>query len=108
MSELIPRLDSLCYRNGFSRIPASFAVTYVKLHDEDWRAAQNHWERVVARVLDTDVVDPEADGKAAMSQAVGAAAILLDRIATRHGRCPLCVRSPVLAAPPQRPERGRA
>jgi hypothetical protein len=109
MSELIPRLDGLCFaKNGFSGVPEGFAVTYIKLHEEDWRAAQNHWELVVARVLDTDAVAPEADGRAAMSMAVSAAAILLDRIATGHGRCPICARSSASQAPPQRPERRRA
>jgi hypothetical protein len=54
-----------------------------------WRAAQAHWEIVVARVLDTDIVAPTSSGDAAIRRAVRASALLLEKLA-RQGRCPIC------------------
>jgi len=99
--ELIPRLDTLCFGGNKYQIPPDFAVAFVKIHGSDdsgWRAAQQHWERVVERVFDTDAVAPDASGERAMAQAVVAAAELLNRLAQRD-RCPLC---PASTPPPPR------
>jgi hypothetical protein len=71
-------------RVGFAAVQVSAADP-----DADWRAAQAHWEVVVARVLDTDIVKPNVSGEVAIRRAVRASALLLDKMA-RQGRCPIC------------------
>lgn len=95
MPSLIPHLKDLCYiKNRFDVRPA-FAEGFVKIHqiservDGPWRTAQEHWERVVERVLETDAVAHDADGDEAICQAVVAAAELLGQFLDR-GRCPVC------------------
>ncbi|MFU8875516.1 DUF6313 family protein [Micromonospora sp. SL4-19] len=92
MGELIPHLRDLCFSRNGHQVPEGFAHAFVKLHGEDWRAAQRHWEQIVELVLDTDAVDPESSGARAIRQAVTAAALLLDRTDLRN-RCPLCIKS---------------
>jgi hypothetical protein len=90
MTELIPHLKDLREASGF-RVPETFVKSYLQLHRNDWRAAQSHWEAVVGRVLDTDAVDQAANGIRAIRQAVTAAYVVLEAMATRD-RCPLCPR----------------
>jgi hypothetical protein len=98
VTELIPLLRDLCFRkNKFPGVPEGFARSFISVHAEDWRIAQDHWERIVERVLDTDAVAPEADGEEAVRQAVAAAAELLARLA-EGGRCPACPRLSVVVA----------
>jgi hypothetical protein len=92
MAELIPHLRDLCFSKNGHRVPDGFAGGFVKLHAEDWRRAQAHWEQIVEQVLNTDAVDPEADGRRAMHQAVKAAADLLDSTDLKR-RCPMCALS---------------
>jgi hypothetical protein len=104
--------------DGWAGVPVEFVPTFVSLHhgragdggparngrasftgaqvrlpagnsDADWRAAQAHWEVVVARVLDTDIVKPNVSGEVAIRRAVRASALLLNKMA-RQGRCPIC------------------
>ncbi|MDX6740182.1 DUF6313 family protein [Actinocorallia sp. A-T 12471] len=90
MSNLIPRLSDLLFRHcGFS-VPQGFAESYVKLHDSDWYRAQDHWERVVVRVLNSTAVPESADDEQAMRIAVTAAATGLHNSPLRT-RCSLCV-----------------
>jgi hypothetical protein len=113
MSDLIPLLWEM---NGESGVPVEFVPAFVKIHngqssngraalsgaqiqarsqksddDAPWRTAQSHWEVVVARVLDTDVVKPNDSGDVAIRRAVRASALLLNKLA-RQGRCPICPR----------------
>jgi hypothetical protein len=86
---LIPHLRDLCYRqNGYGSDPA-FAEAFVKAHDNDWREAQDHWERIVEKVLNTDAVDVMASGREAIAQAVTFAAIVLGTTDLKSV-CPLC------------------
>lgn len=118
MSELIPLLWDLATeapRNGSRRgfasvtpvsgppvsgwpgVPSEFVPAFVEIHhgkptvirDDGWRTAQAHWEVVVARVLETDIVKPNVSGELAIRRAVRASALLLNKMA-RHGRCPIC------------------
>lgn len=89
MSELIPQLRDLCVTRCGYNIPIIFGEAYVRLHGGNWDRAQEHWEDVVARVLNTDAVEQNASGRRAMKQAVEAAAYLLIGPAY-HDRCPLC------------------
>lgn len=88
----IPHLRDLCFtKNGFDVDPA-FAEGFVKLHEDDWLLAQDHWERAVQRILNTDAVGVNVSGKRAIEQAVCAAGLVLVR--TLQGRCPFCTRAP--------------
>ncbi|GAA0266842.1 DUF6313 family protein [Cryptosporangium japonicum] len=100
MSELIPLLAELAgtegtrrgfvpVPNGWPGVPTEFVPTFVAIHAVGWRAAQAHWEIVVARVLDTDIVKPNVSGELAIRRAVRASALLLNKMA-RQGRCPIC------------------
>ena len=87
--------------SGWPGVPVEFVPAYVKIHhgthdappapgrDSGWRTAQAHWEVVVARVLDTDIVKPNVSGELAIRRAVRASALLLNKMA-RQGRCPIC------------------
>ncbi|TQS44172.1 hypothetical protein [Cryptosporangium phraense] len=105
MSELIPLLWELVEQQangnrrgmvaalpppvaGWPGVPQDFVPSYVGLHNGT-RTAQAHWEIVVARVLDTDIVSPNVSGELAIRRAVRASALLLNKMA-RHGRCPIC------------------
>jgi tetratricopeptide (TPR) repeat protein len=66
---------------------------FVKLHSNDWRLAQAHWEEIVERVLNSDAIESWATGERAVQQAVGAAVRLLVGPDLR-GRCPVCRRPP--------------
>ena len=92
MSDLIPHLSHLLEEADGWRGHADFARLYLKLHGERWDVAEQHWEIVVERVLNTDAVDAHASGRAAMGQAVRASVILLERLRA-HGRCPICRRT---------------
>ena len=100
MSELIPLLAELAGTEGTRRsfvpvpdgwpgVPSEFVPTFVSLHEVGWRTAQAHWEIVVARVLDTDIVKPNVSGELAIRRAVRASALLLNKMASQ-GRCPIC------------------
>jgi lysophospholipase L1-like esterase len=89
MITTIPRLSDLIYTRNPYGIAGAIAVRFVKLHEEDWQLAQAHWNEIVARVLNTDAVHPNASGATAMYQAVTATARLLDRTDLRD-RCPRC------------------
>jgi len=107
MSELIPLLTELSGSegttvrarrsfvpapppaSGWPGVPSEFVPTFVSLHEVGWRTAQAHWEIVVARVLDTDIVKPNVSGELAIRRAVRASALLLNKMA-RQGRCPIC------------------
>lgn len=98
MTDLIPLLVAYLEAEqeaGTTRVVAAgtvstdFVRAFVALHDDDWRRAQAHWERVVERVLDTDAVDPRARGRVAIRQAVAATVLLLGR-PDLTGRCPVC------------------
>lgn len=89
MNELIPPLRDLCFaRNGYA-VPAEFAVSYVRLHDDKWTEAEEHWERLVTQLLDSTAVRPRASPREAMRQAVTAAKVLLYETPLRD-RCPYC------------------
>lgn len=94
--------------SGWPGVPTEFVPTFVEIHsgsdaappiairslrngdgDLGWRTAQAHWEVVVARVLDTDIVKPNVSGELAIRRAVRASALLLNKMA-RQGRCPIC------------------
>ena len=75
--------------DGRSGIRDGAAPDRAAPHDGGWRTAQAHWEVVVARVLDTDVVNPNVSGELAIRRAVRASALLLNKMA-RSGRCPIC------------------
>ncbi|GAA3390111.1 hypothetical protein [Cryptosporangium minutisporangium] len=94
--------------SGWPGVPTEFVPTFVKIHhgsdtappvavrsarngdgDLGWRTAQAHWEVVVSRVLDTDIVKPNVSGELAIRRAVRASALLLNKMA-RQGRCPIC------------------
>lgn len=98
MPKLIPHLKDL-HSIGEFTVPATFVEMYVNLHHESgqggapWRTAQQHWERVVERVLLTDAVAPDADGDVAIDQAVTAAVTLLHDLAEK-GSCPMCPPTP--------------
>ena len=86
---MIPHLQDLCFRRNSFEVPDGFAQSFVKLHAEDWRTAQAHWEKIVELVLDTDAVERSVSGNRAVHQAVRAAAILLSRTDLCH-KCPIC------------------
>lgn len=97
---MIPHLKTLCFGGNRFGVPPEFAEKYVKMHAypgrDGWGAAEEHWERVVDRVFNTDAVKRDAQGDMATEQAVAAAVKLLDMFAKR-GRCPQC---PASAPPP--------
>lgn len=98
--EFVPAFVALHQgRGGNGR--AAFAGAQVRLQskesDSPWRAAQAHWEIVVARVLDTDIVKPNVSGEVAIRRAVRASALLLNKMA-RQGRCPICPRSAMVSS----------
>ncbi|MEO3809996.1 DUF6313 family protein [Sphaerisporangium sp. B11E5] len=90
MTELIPLLSDLLFVHCGFVVPDGFAESYVKLHENDWNRAQDHWERFVQRVLDSDRVEPYAQGERAMKQAVAAASSVLHETPLQS-RCPRCV-----------------
>lgn len=85
----IPRLSDLSFTRNRFCIAEGFAVSFVKLHGEDWLVAERHWVRIVSMVLETDAIAPTASGDEAMYQAVQASVALLDRTDLRD-HCPLC------------------
>jgi tRNA(Glu) U13 pseudouridine synthase TruD len=89
VSGLIPRLTKAVTGDDREWVSADFAAAFRALHGTDDRVAQNHWERIVERVLNTDAVEPNATGRKAMRQAVRATVVLLERSDLR-GRCPVC------------------
>jgi hypothetical protein len=90
VDQLIPRLEHLCFKNSFN-ISAGFVERFVKQHNEDWQLAEEHWENIVGRILNTDAVDVNASRKRAVHQAVAAAITLLEETLLRE-RCPICPR----------------
>ena len=88
MSDLIPLLQDLFFRHPYD-IPQDFALRFVAWHGGDWRQAQDHWERIVRDVLNTDAVQLDATGSRAIEQAVKAAAIVFRPIG-KDDKCPLC------------------
>ncbi|MFI0794954.1 DUF6313 family protein [Micromonospora rubida] len=106
MPDLIPRLQDLVFTKGDIAVREGFAASFVKLHGDDWRQAQDHWERIVAQVLDSTAVDKNASGSEAIRQAVLGTVAVLDQPPMRD-RCPICV-SPGVGSRPRRRERSRA
>jgi hypothetical protein len=104
MINLIPRLEELCFAQNPFGVDPGFVEVFVKIHqlpnqlDGGWRSAEEHWEGVVRRVLNTDAVTPNATGRAAIEQAVMAAVEPLQRLAVQ-GRCPMCI--PRISRPQQ-------
>jgi len=105
MPDLIPRLQDLVFTKGDVAVRKGFAASFVKLHSEDWRQAQDHWERIVGQVLDSTAVDKNASGSEAIRQAVLGAVAVLDQPPLRD-RCPICV-SLEPGSRPRRRERSR-
>ena len=99
--EFVPAFVALHHgRAGNGRAAFSGAQVRVQANsnsDADWRAAQAHWEVVVARVLDTDIVKPNVSGEVAIRRAVRASALLLNKMA-RQGRCPICPQSAMVSS----------
>jgi hypothetical protein len=88
---VIPHLKDLLFAGCGYRVPPGFTTAFVTLHDKDWGAAQGDWEQFVKLVLDSDVVDSDANGDRAMKQAVeGAAAFLVEP--ELWPWCPMCLR----------------
>lgn len=87
----IPPLKNLMYALTGYTVPAAFATRFVDLHHHDWDAAEDHWERAVREVLDTDAVEPRATGDSAVRQAVAATAEFLTTGAY-FPWCPWCRR----------------
>ncbi len=90
-NELIPLLSDLCFSQNAYQVDGSFVALFVRLHADNWTIAQEHWERIIERVLGTDAVEPEASGKDAMRQAVRATVTQL--MLAKFDRCPLCPRT---------------
>ena len=86
---IIPRLDQLGLKTYSIDIPTDFVKRFHKLHNEDRKLAEKHWERLVARVLNTDAVEADATRRRAINQAVAATVMLLERTDLRM-RCPEC------------------
>ncbi|AEV85020.1 hypothetical protein ACWT_3996 [Actinoplanes sp. SE50] len=70
----IPPLKNLVYAHSGYNVPDGFAAAFVVLHDHDWPAAEDHWERAVQAVFNTDAVAKTATGDTAVRQAVTATA----------------------------------
>ncbi|WP_425415306.1 DUF6313 family protein [Pseudonocardia acaciae] len=90
MGKWIPLLSDFCYQNEFG-IEGSFTIAFVRQHHNDWGTAQDHWERIVSRVLDTEAIPTGASGTEAMFHAVRASTVIIDR--DHKGRCPHCAKS---------------
>jgi hypothetical protein len=87
----IPPLSDLLYEQCGYVVAGNFTPDFVRLHGDDWAAAERDWENIVALVLDTDAVDRRARGGVAIKQAVeAAAAFLLDD--EFWPWCPICRR----------------
>jgi hypothetical protein len=92
---VIPHLKTLYFGGNRFGVSPEFVAMYVKLHvgseshDDGWGLAEEHWEQVVNRVLDTDAVNRDAQGDTAIAQAVGATAKALHEFAELGG-CPQC------------------
>lgn len=89
MADLIPRLSDLCFIQNSFNIQHSFAMSFVKLHGDNWRQAEEHWERIVEKVLETDAVERNSSGREAIRQGVEASVHLLEGTELRSC-CPLC------------------
>jgi hypothetical protein len=87
---LIPLLCDLESDESYGA-PSGFVKRYTRVHNDDWRQAQDHWELVMALALRTDAVHPAAGGRVAIGQAARAASKILAR-AGKEGRCPICRR----------------
>ncbi|WP_328472972.1 DUF6313 family protein [Actinoplanes sp. NBC_00393] len=83
----------LSRRTANFNVPNDFVERFVKLHDEEWKTAEEHWEILVSKVLNTDAVDANATRRRAIYQAVAATVTLLERTDLRE-RCPECVFAP--------------
>jgi uncharacterized protein DUF6313 len=93
--ERIPRLRDRVATDRFE-IPNAFVEDFVSIHDGDWRAAQDHFEREVVFVLRSDAVGPGDPQAVAMRAAVSAAVSILQLSGSTEqgsgadGICPLC------------------
>lgn len=87
----IPPLQHLLFEQCGYVVPPNFTLDFVGLHGQNWLNAERDWEKIVALVLDTDAVDPRANGAEAIRQAVEAAATFLadDEL---WPWCPICKR----------------
>ncbi|MFI9813835.1 DUF6313 family protein [Saccharothrix variisporea] len=84
----IPRLADLQYSRHGHDVPPYFALRFALRHDSDWRRAQDHWERLVARFLHTDAFDRGDGNDGVMRQAVTYTSYFLHGLS---GRCPECL-----------------
>ena len=106
MSEaLIPRLEELADYRLFRvspsvravlgdegqpwAVPADFAQRWVATHGGDEKLAQDHWERRVEDIGETDAVEKHLTDARATRQAVTAAVILLKHPKVKYA-CWLC------------------
>jgi hypothetical protein len=85
----MPRLNDLFKFNNRFNVDCSFVARFLKQHNDDWAAAEKHWEIIVSKVLNTDAVEPSASSRRAIHQAVVATVMLLDGTDLRD-RCPVC------------------
>jgi hypothetical protein len=91
----IPPLKNFQYQESGFTVPADFTRAFVRLHGDNWGAAERDWEDIVAVVLDTDAVAKWARGHDAIKQAVEAAAAFMmdDEL---WPWCPICKRGTAL------------
>jgi hypothetical protein len=89
MSELIPLLRDLCFRDCGYEVPPGFVEDFVKLHRSDWLRSQDHWERMVVDVLSSELIAPREFKERAMKLAVAISSRLLHETALRD-RCRQC------------------
>jgi hypothetical protein len=87
MSELIPLLRDLCFRDCGYEVPPGFVEDFVKLHRSDWLRSQDYWERMVVDVLSSKLIEPREER--AMKLAVAISSRLLHETALRD-RCRQC------------------
>jgi hypothetical protein len=89
MSDLIPLLRDLCFRDCGFEVPPGFVEDFVKLHRDDWLRSQDHWELMVVDVLSSELIKPREEKSRAMRLAVAISSSLLHETALRE-RCRLC------------------
>jgi uncharacterized protein DUF6313 len=88
--DLIPLLKELISRENDFGLSYEFVPRFVCLaHKKNYRLAQNHWERYVSDMLDTDLLKGHETGIGAMHHAVkGAVASLM--AGPLRDTCPIC------------------
>jgi hypothetical protein len=89
MANQIPLLRDLIFGQIGYDVAAGFARQFLALHDDNWRSAEAHWERAVARALNSNAVGRKARGSRALRKAVQATSSHLNSPLMRE-RCPFC------------------